>query len=279
MISFKLSNGQPCILLGSMVVIDNIIVNLEKDQDASQHFSTDDFKLINQEFSTHKKALTKQSKCAKWTAKDIDRESNLDELTLTALAVGSRSIKIINRITRYYWDRPALLLNILKHNRDVHIDHIENMVSGYKLYRSMNPDKVADYEPLIDYITKFPKVLTEKTYQHFFFLNNKKHLINLIKNHYTLPALINALFERCIYTFEHPKYMIDPDVKTALFEYRADFIPDDIRQNIDKQPAHLRAIFAKQDFLLPSEYKKLSEDSDPMVKKAIAENPIAQKFL
>lgn len=272
MISFKLSNGQPCILLGSMVVIDNIIVNLEKDQDASQHFSTDDFKLINQEFSTHKKALTKQSKCAKWTAKDIDRESNLDELTLTALAVGSRSIKIINRITRYYWDRPALLLNILKHNRDVHIDHIENMVSGYELYRSMNPDKVADYEPLIDYISKFPKVLTENTYFCFFLLNNKKHLINLIKNHYTLPVLINDLFNRCEHT-------IDPDVKTALFEYRADFIPDYMRQNMDKQPAHLRAIFAKQDFLLPSEYRKLSQDSDPMVRKEIAENPIAQKFL
>ena len=103
-------------------------------------------------------------------------------------------------------------------------------------------------------------------------MNNKKHLINLIKNHYTLPVLINDLFKRCEHT-------IDPDVKTALFEYRADFIPDYMRQNMDKQPAHLRAIFAKQDFLLPSEYKKLSEDSDPMVKKAIAENPIAQKFL
>ena len=271
MISFKLSNGQPCILLGSMVVTDNIIVNLEKDQDASQHFSADDFKLINQEFSTHKKALVKQSK-AKWLAKDVDRPSNLDELTLTALAVGNRSIKIINRITRYYWDRPTLLLNILKHNRDVHIDNIENMVSGYKLQRLTNPDKVSDYEPLIDYISKFPKVLTENTYFCFFLLNNKKHLINLIKNHYTLPVLINDLFNRCEHT-------IDPDVKTALFEYRADFIPDYMRQNMDKQPAHLRAIFAKQDFLLPSEYKKLSEDSDPMVKKAIAENPIAQKFL
>jgi hypothetical protein len=271
MISFKLSNGQPCILLGSMVVTDNIIVNLEKDQDASQHFSADDFKLINQEFSTHKKALVKQSK-AKWLAKDVDRPSNLDELTLTALAVGNRSIKIINRITRYYWDRPTLLLNILKHNRDVHIDHIENMVSGYKLQRLTNPDKVSDYEPLIDYISKFPKVLTENTYFCFFLLNNKKHLINLIKNHYTLPVLINDLFNRCEHT-------IDPDVKTALFEYRADFIPDYMRQNMDKQPAHLRSIFAKQDFLLPSEYKKLSEDSDPMVKKAIAENPIAQKFL
>lgn len=271
MISFKLSNGQPCILLGSMVVTDNIIVNLEKAQDASQHFSVDDFKLINQEFSTHKKALVKQSK-AKWLAKDVDRPSNLDELTLTALAVGNRSIKIINRITRYYWDRPTLLLNILKHNRDVHIDHIENMVSGYKLQRLTNPDKVSDYEPLIDYISKFPKVLTENTYFCFFLLNNKKHLINLIKNHYTLPVLINDLFNRCEHT-------IDPDVKTALFEYRADFIPDYMRQNMDKQPAHLRSIFAKQDFLLPSEYKKLSEDSDPMVKKAIAENPIAQKFL
>ena len=154
----------------------------------------------------------------------------------------------------------------------MHIDHIENMVSGYELYRSMNPDKVADYEPLIDYISKFPKVLTENTYFCFFLLNNKKHLINLIKNHYTLPVLINDLFNRCEHTF-------DCDVKTALFEYRADFIPDHMRQNIDEQPAHLRAIFAKQDFLLPSEYKKLSEDSDPMVKKAIAENPIAQKFL
>ena len=38
MISFKLSNGQPCILLGSMVVTDNIIVNLEKDQDAKSAF-------------------------------------------------------------------------------------------------------------------------------------------------------------------------------------------------------------------------------------------------
>ena len=63
MISFKLSNGQPCILLGSMVITDNIIVNLEKGQDASQHFSSDDFKLINQEFVTRKKALIKQSKC------------------------------------------------------------------------------------------------------------------------------------------------------------------------------------------------------------------------
>ena len=169
MISFKLSNGQPCILLGSMVVTDNIIVNLEKDQDASQHFSTDDFKLINQEFSMHKKALIKQSKCAKWTAKDIDRESNLDELTLTALAVGSRSIKIIDRIARYYWDRPTLLLNILKHNRDVHIDHIENIVGDYKLQRLTNPDKVSDYEPLIDYISKFPKILTENTYLRFSF--------------------------------------------------------------------------------------------------------------
>lgn len=271
MISFKLSNGQPCILLGSMVVTDNIIVNLEKDQDASQHFSADDFKLINQEFLTHKKALAKQSK-AKWLAKDIDRPSNLDELTLTALAVGSRSIKIINRITHYYWDRPTLLLNILKHNRDVHIDHIENMVGDYKLQRLTNPNKVSDYEPLIDYISKFPKVLTENTYLRFFLLNDKKYLINLIKNHYTLPVLINDLFNRCEHT-------IDPDVKTALFEYRADFIPDHMRQNIDKQPAHLRAIFAKQDFLLPSEYRKLSQDSDPMVKKAIAENPIAQKFL
>lgn len=223
-------------------------------------------------FQHIKKALIKQSKCAKWLAKDIDRESNIDELTLTALAVGNRSIKIINRITRYYWDRPALLLNILKHNRDVHIDHIENMVSGYKLQRLTNPDKVSDYEPLIDYISKFPKVLTENTYFCFFLLNNKKHLINLIKNHYTLPVLINKLFNRCSHT-------LDCDVKTALFEYRADFIPDHMRQNIDQQPAHLRAIFAKQDFLLPSEYKKLLEDSDPMVKKAIAENPIAQKFL
>lgn len=55
MISFKLSNGQPCILLGSMVVTDNIIVNLENDQDANQHFSADDFKLINQEFVAHKR--------------------------------------------------------------------------------------------------------------------------------------------------------------------------------------------------------------------------------
>lgn len=272
MICFKLSDGKPCILLGDMVVTDNIIVNLEKDQNASQHFSEDDFKRINQEFSAHKKALTKQSKCAKWLAKDIDRQSNIDDLTLTALAVGSRSIKIIDRITRYYWDRPTLLLDILKHNRYVHINHIENMVGDYKLQRLTNPDKVADYEPLIDYISKFPKVLTENTYLRFFLLNNKKYLINLIKNHYTLPVLINDLFNRCEHT-------IDPDVKTALFEYRADFIPDYMRQNIDKQPAHLRAIFAKQDFLLPSEYKKLSEDSDPMVRKAIAENPIAQKFL
>lgn len=272
MICFKLSNGKPCILLGNMAVTDNIIVNLEKDQDASQHFSADDFKLINQEFSTHKKALIKQSKCAKWTAKDIDRESDLDELTLTALAVGGRSIKIIERITRYYSDKPELLLNILKYNRDVNINHIESMLIGYSLQISINSRKTTDYEPLIDYITKFPKVLTEDTYRYFFFLNNKKHLINLIKNHYTLPVLINKLFNRCSHT-------LDCDVKTALFEYRADFIPDHIRQNIDQQPAHLRAIFAKQDFLLPSEYKKLSEDSDPMVKKAIAENPIAQKFL
>lgn len=272
MISFKLSNGQPCILLGNMAVTDNVIVNLEKDQDASQYFSADDFRLINQEFLTHKKALTKQSKCAKWLAKDIDKQSNIDELTLTALAVGSRSIKIIDRITRYYWDRPELLLNILKHNQDVHINHIENIVRGYDLQILIDSIKAADYDPLIDYISKFPKVLTEDTYRYFFFRNNKKHLINLIKNHYTLPVLINKLFHRCEHT-------IDPDVKSALFEYRADFIPDYMRQNIDKQPAHLRAIFAKQDFLLPTEYKKLSEDSDLMVKKAIAENPIAQKFL
>jgi hypothetical protein len=272
MICFKLSNGKPCILLGNIAVTDNIIVNLEKDQDASQHFSADDFKRINQEFSTHKKALIKQSKCAKWLAKDIDRESNIDELTLTALAVGSRSIKIIERIIRYYSDKPKLFLNILKHNRYVHINHIESMLIGHSILVSINPKEAADYEPLIDYITKFPKVLTEDTYRYFFLLNNKKHLINLIKNHYTLPVLINKLFNRCSHT-------LDCDVKTALFEYRADFIPDHIRQNIDQQPAHLRAIFAKQDFLLPSEYKKLLEDSDPMVKKAIAENPIAQKFL
>lgn len=272
MICFKLSDGKPCILLGDMAVTDNIIVNLEKDQDASQCFSEDDFKRINQEFSTHKKALTKQSKCAKWLAKDIDRQSNIDDLTLTALAVGSRSIKIIERIIRYYSDKPELFLNILKHNRYVHINHIESMLIGHSILVSINPKEAADYEPLIDYITTFPKVLTENTYLRFFLLNNKKHLINLIKNHYTLPVFINDLFNRCEHT-------IDPDVKTALFEYRASFIPDHMRQNIDKQPAHLRAIFAKQDFLLPSEYKKLSEDADPMVKKAIAENPIAQKFL
>lgn len=254
MISFKLSHGQPCILLGNMAVTDNIIVNLEKDQDVSQHFSADDFKRISQEFLTHKKALIKQSKCSKWLAKDIDRQSNIDELTLTALAVGSRSIKIINRITHYYWDRPSLLLDILKHNRDVHIDHIENMVSGYELYRSMNPDKVADYEPLIDYITKFPKVLTENTYLRFFLLNNKKHLINLIKNHYTLPVFINDLFNLCEHT-------IDPDVKTALFEYRASFIPDHMRQNIDKQPAHLREFSPNRIFcfhLNTKNYQKMS---------------------
>ena len=271
MICFKLSDGKPCILLGNMVVTDNIIVNLEKDENVNQHFSEDDFKLINQEFSVHKKELIKQSR-SKWLAKDIDRPSNIDELTLTALAVGSRSIKIIDRITRYYWDRPTLLLNILKHNRNVHTNHIENMVGGYDLQILTNPKKASDYDLLIDYISKFPKVLTENTYLRFFLLNNKKHLINLIKNDYTLPVFINDLFNRCEHT-------IDPDVKTALFEYRADFIPDHMRQNMDKQPAHLRAIFAKQDFLLPSEYKKLSEDADPMVKKAIAENPIAQKFL
>ena len=55
MICFKLSNGKPCILLGNMAVTDNIIVNLEKDQDASKHFSADDFKRINQEFQHIKK--------------------------------------------------------------------------------------------------------------------------------------------------------------------------------------------------------------------------------